>query len=129
MRDGAACLGLMSKAAFEALFGLAVLLAVALSALGLRVEISRATMFLGGALSGFMGTLTSIGSPPMAIVYQNARGARMRATLNAFFVAGSIISIAALAVAGGVGLSDLTLAFTMVPFALFGFLFSGIGNV
>ncbi|WP_187181989.1 sulfite exporter TauE/SafE family protein [Rhizobium sp. WL3] len=122
------CLGLLSQSAFEAVFGFGVLFAVALSLLGLRIEATRMSMFLAGTLSGFMGTLTSIGAPPMAMVYQNTGGARMRATLNAFFVVGSIISIGALWLAGGFGLSDILLAATMLPFALFGFLFSGWGK-
>ncbi len=64
----------------------------------------------------------------MAMVYQNTGGARMRATLNAFFVVGGVISIAALFVAGSFGSSDLLLAGTMLPFAFLGFLLSGWGR-
>jgi uncharacterized membrane protein YfcA len=122
------CLGLLSQAAFEAVFGFGVLFAVVLSLVGLRIEATRPSLFLAGALSGFMGTLTSIGAPPMAMVYQNTGGARMRATLNAFFVVGSVISIAALWLAGGFGPGDIVLAATLLPFALVGFLFSGWGK-
>jgi uncharacterized membrane protein YfcA len=122
------CLGLLTPAAFSAVFGFAVLFAVGLSLIGMRVETTRTTLFVAGAISGFMGTLTSIGAPPMAMVYQNAGGARMRATLNAFFVAGSIISIIALVVTGAYGFADLVLAATMLPFAFAGFLLSDWGR-
>ncbi|TKT75901.1 sulfite exporter TauE/SafE family protein [Aquamicrobium sp. LC103] len=122
------CVSLLSPGAFAATFGFGVLFAVVLSLLGLRIETTRRSLFLAGALSGFMGTLTSIGAPPMAMVYQNAGGARMRATLNAFFVVGGIISIAALAAAGSFRFSDLLLAGTMLPFAFLGFLLSGWGR-
>jgi uncharacterized membrane protein YfcA len=72
-----------------------------------------------------MGTLTSIGSAPMALVYQNAEGARMRATLNAFFVVGGLISIAALALAGRFSWHDAGIALLLTPPAMLGFLFSG----
>lgn len=122
------CLQLLSPDAFAAVFGFGVLFAVALSLAGLRIETTRSSLFLAGVLSGFMGTLTSIGAPPMAMVYQDAGGARMRATLNAFFVVGGIISIGALFVVGSFGLSDLLLAATMLPFAFLGFLLSGWGR-
>ncbi|PII37813.1 hypothetical protein T190_29580 [Sinorhizobium meliloti CCBAU 01290] len=127
-RGAAFCLQLLSPDAFAAVFGFGVLFAVALSLAGLRIDTTRSSLFLAGVLSGFMGTLTSIGAPPMAMVYQNTGGARMRATLNAFFVVGGIISIGALFVAGSFGLSDLLLAATMLPFAFLGFLLSGWGR-
>ncbi|PLU04839.1 hypothetical protein BMJ29_16035 [Sinorhizobium medicae] len=122
------CLQLLSPDAFAAVFGFGVLFAVVLSLLGLKIETTRRSLFFAGVLSGFMGTLTSIGAPPMAMVYQNTGGARMRATLNAFFVVGGVISIAALFVAGSFGSSDLLLAGTMLPFAFLGFLLSGWGR-
>ncbi len=122
------CIGLLSPDAFAAVFGFAVLLAVALGLLGLKIKTTRTSLFLAGTLSGFMGTLTSIGAPPMAMVYQNTGGARMRATLNTFFVAGGIISIAALIVAGTYRLADLVLAGSMLPFAFAGFLLSNWGR-
>lgn len=123
-----ACLGLLSPESFDKLFGGLVLLAVLLSVAGVRVEPSPRNLFLAGGLSGFMGTLTSIGAPPMAMVYQHARGVAMRATLNAFFVAGAAISLGALGWAGRIGRTDLVLAAAMLPAAGLGFLLSGWGR-
>ncbi|MFE3837287.1 TSUP family transporter [Pseudogemmobacter sonorensis] len=120
--------GLLSPQAFSGLFGLAVLLAVALSLAGWKIVTRPSTLFGAGLVSGFMGTLTSIGAPPMAIVYQNAEPARMRATLNAYFLFGGLISIAALLLAGRFGWRDLALGGAMMPFALAGFLASGWGR-
>lgn len=120
--------GLMSEAAFALIFGLAVLFAVVLSLIGTRVETSPRSLFAAGVVSGYMGTLTSIGAPPMAMVYQNAAPARMRATLSAYFFFGSIISIAALIWVGRFGRHDLMLGATLVPFALIGLLLSGWGR-
>lgn len=117
--------GLMSEGAFALVFGLAVLLAVGLSLIGLRVQTTRQSLFVAGLISGYMGTLTSIGAPPMALVYQNAAPARMRATLSGFFFFGSIISIIALIGVGRFGRHDLVLGLSLVPFALIGLLLSG----
>lgn len=124
----ALCIGLLSPSAFSALFGGAVLLAVALSLIGWRVEPSPVSLFVAGTVSGFMGTLTSIGAAPMALVYQNAGAARMRSTLSAFFLFGGLVSIAALALAGRFGMRDLVLAGLMAPPAFLGFFLSGWGK-
>ena len=46
-----------------------------------------------GALSGFMGTIVSIGGPPIALLYQNESGPSLRGTLSAFFVVGVALAI------------------------------------
>lgn len=122
------CVGLMSQQAFSLFFGLTVLIAVAVSLSGLRITTTPRTLFFAGTVSGFMGTLTSMGAAPMALVYQNTGGARMRATLNAFFVVGGVISIMALVVAGQFSRHDLQLAAVMIPPAAAGFLLSGWGK-
>lgn len=122
------CLGLLDEATFSIVFATMVLLAVALSLLGLKIAATPRALFLAGSASGFMGTLTSIGAPPMAIVYQNSSGPVMRATLNTFFVAGSAISLAALFIGGGMKGEDFLLAAIMMPFAFVGFAFSYWGQ-
>jgi len=54
-----------------------------------------------------MSTISSIGGPRVALVYQNAQGATLRANLSALFVMGCIISLSALALIGRFGVSDL----------------------
>jgi uncharacterized protein len=87
----------------------------------------RATPFslaLAGFSSGVMGTITSVGAPPMGIVLQNSEPAVLRATLAAFLVAGTVISLAVLAWAGRFGLHELQLGLLLlVPIAA-GFLLS-----
>lgn len=124
----AAVLGVMSREAFAGVFGLGVLLAVVLSLAGLKIQPTGPNLLAAGAISGFMGTLTSIGAPPMAMVYQNTGGARMRATLNSFFVVGGLISLAALGWAGIFTRAELLLGLAMLPFAFAGFLLSGWGK-
>ena len=58
---------------------------------------------LAGATSGVLGTATSIGGPPMALVWQNSSGPKLRGTMSGFFLVGSVLSIAVLAITGGVG--------------------------
>jgi uncharacterized membrane protein YfcA len=104
--------------------GLMVLLLVGLSLSGLHFEPTWKSLIVAGTVSGFSGTIASVGAPPMAIVYQNATGPRIRGTLSAFFVIGTIMSLTALLLVGQLGIVELTIALTMLPGLLLGFVLS-----
>jgi uncharacterized membrane protein YfcA len=75
-------------------------------------------------MSGFAGTIASVGAPPMAIVYQHESGPRIRGTLSAFFVIGTVMSIGALILVDRLGASEVALALKMLPGLLLGFAIS-----
>jgi uncharacterized membrane protein YfcA len=102
-----------------------VLTAVAMSATGMRLVPTPRTVGWAGFLSGFMGTASSIGGPPLALVYQHAPGPRLRATLAGYFVIGGAMSLAALALVGRFGRHEIELAGALLPGALLGFAVSG----
>ena len=109
-------------------FGLAVavvvLSCVALSVVRWRPRPTVPALLLAGVVSGAAGTASAIGGPPVALLYQHASGARVRATLAAYFVAGSLLSLAGLLVGGQVGADALEAAAVMVPFLIAGFALS-----
>ncbi len=107
--------------AVAVLVALSVLVGVALSLSGLRLPITLPSLVGAGALSGLTGTLTSVGAPPMALLYQHAQPARARATLNAFFIIGIALSLGALAWRGQVRTGDATFALAMAPAMALGF--------
>ncbi len=109
------------------LFAVLVLLAVAITASGVHVRPTRATLLGAGALSGYMATATSIGGPPMAMVYANEDGRRMRGTLAGFFLIGTFMSLGALAATGSFGLEEIRLSGLVVPGIVVGFLCSAVG--
>jgi uncharacterized membrane protein YfcA len=88
----------------------------------------RANLIVAGAASGIMGTATSIGGPPMALVWQGHDGPRMRGTMSAFFMVGSTISIGMLWIAGAVTAEMLVLALWMVPAVVAGYAASRFVN-
>lgn len=96
-------------------FGALVLLAVGLSAAGIHVEPTKRALVGAGSLSGFMGTLTSIGGPPMAMLYQRASGARLRATMSGYLTLGLIMSIVLLALSGGLGWREVASFLLLTP--------------
>lgn len=99
-----------------------VLAGVTVSVAGYVPRQRRSSVVLAGMASGLMGTATSIGGPPMAMVWQRLGGAELRATMSAFFLAGSLMSLAALTAAGAVGAHALRGTALLTPAAAAGVL-------
>ncbi|MDJ0826245.1 MAG: TSUP family transporter [Rhodobacter sp.] len=95
-----------------------VYLGIFLSLLGVRVAIGTVSLFSAGVVAGIMGTLTAVGAPPMALLYQHEEARRSAAMQNTFFAWGMLVSIAALALAGLIGVRHLALAGTLLPAVL-----------
>ena len=116
---------LLSPRAFLLLFGALILVAVGLSLSGWRIAPTRRSLFAARLASGYMGTITSVGTPPMAIVYQYSPGAEVRANLSAFLAAGALISILSLALFGAFDATELLFALSLLPGLALGFWVSG----
>ena len=106
------------------LFGVLVLLAAMMSLSDIRIEPTLIGVTGAGVLSGFMSTLSGMGGPPMALLYQNASGARLRSTLSGYYVVGLILSVISLVMVGRFGTQELELFLMMIPGIIIGFLFS-----
>lgn len=115
----------LSQRVFAALVGLGVLACVLLSLLSWRPRPRPGSLLLAGLLSGAGGTAASIGGPPIALLYQDATGPRVRGTISGYFVLGSLASLTALAAAGQVTGESLTSTVVLMPFLLAGFALSG----
>lgn len=109
------------------LFAVLVLVAVAITASGVHLRPTRNTLLVAGGLSGYMATSTSIGGPPMAMVYANEEGRRMRGTLAGYFLVGSFMSLGALAATGSFGSTELWLSVVAAPGVVAGFVASSSG--
>jgi len=118
---GAATVAVVSERGLAVLFGTLVLVGVGLSATGRHPRPTPRVGFAAGAASGFMGTTTGIGGPPMALVFQQERGPQMRAAFSRFFGVGSVAALLALLAFGQLELSDFGLAAGLLPGVLFGF--------
>lgn len=88
---------------------------VLMSSVGWRVTTSPSTLVAAGTLSGVMGTLTSVGGPPIALVYQRETAQKLRSTLAGFFLFGASLSLVSLAIVGGMGVHELRLGFVLLP--------------
>ena len=106
---------LADQRSFMLAFGLMIGLAVFLSAFGRRIAFSRGWLLAMSTLSGIMGTITSVGAPPLALIYQDRSAATARPTLAAFFAIGCLVSLAGLYASGFAGVRDAVLAALMLP--------------
>ena len=121
---GAAVIAAIPRRETSLLVGAMVLVAVGLVGTGARVVRSRPALFGAGTLSGFMATTSSIGGPPIALLYQDSEGGRIRGTLSGFFLVGLVLSLAALSLVGRFGRSEILSSVTLFPAVLVGFLLS-----
>jgi uncharacterized protein len=121
---GTALVVVLSERLLIISFSLLVIAGVIMSIAGWKVSPTSSTLFTAGAASGLMGSITSIGGPPMGIVYQRSSGAELRSTLSGFFVFGSTLSVALLIVSGEMHMVDLRRAMVLVPAMLVGYVSS-----
>ena len=118
-------LAVLTTRGFELMFGVLILLAVGMSVIGLRPALSARNSVIAGAASGYMGTITAVGGPPIALIYQDQKGPLVRANLSAFFLFASIASAVALTFSGLIGARELWLFAAIMPGMLIGFYASG----
>ncbi|CAN5755600.1 sulfite exporter TauE/SafE family protein [soil metagenome] len=125
---GALLLAGLPERALAILLAAVVLFGVVLTGVGWIPAARRRNVVLAGATSGLLGTATSIGGPPMALVWQRNSGARLRGTMSGFFLIGSLLSLAALAVTGSVDRHTLVTFAVLVPAAVAGYVLSRYVN-
>jgi uncharacterized membrane protein YfcA len=120
-----AVLLVLSPALFSVVFAVLILSGVALSLVGWRIAANPPNMIVAGIASGLMGTITSSGAPPYAIVMQNEPARRTRATLSCVFFLGAVLSSLTLAVVHRFSMSQFWLGIILIPVITVGFIASG----
>lgn len=111
---------LVEQDTFPLVFAGLILLAVGISLGTWKILPTGKALLFAGTASGFMGTITSVGAPPMGIVYQHSPGPTVRATLNAFFSLGTIASLSALGWFGLLHMDQLMFAAVLAPALVMG---------
>ncbi len=100
--------------------GVVVLAAVAVTWRAVTVPVNRATLSAAGFASGITGTATSIGGPPIAIVYQHRPAREIRTTMAVYFLVGALLSLVALLVSGDLDRDQAVAAVELLPFLAVG---------
>jgi uncharacterized membrane protein YfcA len=112
---GITLLAIATQRALDLGIALSVLVAVWILGSGLSVPRNRTTEFGTGVVSGITGMVASIGGPPAALLFKDAKGPTVRATLAMFFTFGLTVTLMTRIAAGRVTGDDLTLALLMFP--------------
>ncbi|MFL6205696.1 MAG: TSUP family transporter [Acidimicrobiales bacterium] len=120
-----AVIAMLPADALSLVFALLVLAAVAVSVAGRRLSPTRSHLAGAGLASGFMGTISGIGGPPIALAYLGLDGPALRATLARYFLVGNLVAIPTLIVVGSLGTEDVGACLVLVPGSIGGFLVSG----
>jgi uncharacterized protein len=103
------------------LFGVLVLLALVITAAGVKIQFTRLNLIAAGALSGFMGATAAIGAPVLALLYQHEESKTLRATLGFLYFVSSILMLAFLYAANHFGVKELRLGLYLIPGFLAGY--------
>jgi uncharacterized membrane protein YfcA len=118
---GVYLLAIISTRALGVAVAVMVLISVATTAKAVVVPVNRSSLVAAGFASGIAGTATSIGGPPLAILYQHRSPQQIRSTLGIYFVIGAALSLVGLAVTGGLEAGTFVLAMACVPCLVVGF--------
>lgn len=110
---------------FSISVGVLVLACMVLSMLAWHPRPTPRALLTAGFAGGVMGTSSSIGGPPVALLYQHEDGPTIRATLAAYMVSGSFLSLVALGFAGQIGPTQISASLILLPFMAAGFALSG----
>lgn len=118
---GGAILAYISMQTLSLWLGVAVLISLLISVLPFRIEPTNNRMAIAGFLSGFMGTTSSIGGPPMAILLQHQEASSFRGNLSAFFLFSSMISLVVQLFVGFLTLKHVLISLPLLPAAWLGY--------
>jgi hypothetical protein len=121
---GALVLAALPPRGFELLVGVTVLLGVLASMGYWRLRPTPVTLVVAGFVAGITGTATSVGGPPLALVYQHESGRSLRGMLAGFFVMGCLLSAVTLSFVGRFGMRELVAGSLLVPGTLLGYALS-----
>ncbi|WP_257866182.1 sulfite exporter TauE/SafE family protein [Nocardioides marmotae] len=117
---GVAAVAYLSSRLLAVVVAVMVLVAVALTWRAVRIPLNRGTLMTAGLVSGLSGTATSIGGPPLAILYQHRPPQQIRTTMAVYFGVGAALSLVGLGIAGQLEMDRFLLALALSPVLLLG---------
>lgn len=118
---GVLLLMLVPSIFFAICFSVFNMLSVLLSYKQMKIRHCSRNLLIAGFLSGLMGTTTSVGGPPIALVYQNSHVSIARAELGLFFFVGTLMSLVLLLLSGNISADQLQLTLPLIPAVFIGF--------
>ncbi len=115
----------ITEKTFDLVIASIVLAFVLVIGRGWEIRLNNRNRLLAGVASGFGGTASAIGGPPVILLYRNTPGPTLRSTVAAVFAAGILITMTTLHLTGVATAVDYRVAATLlIPMAA-GFWLSG----
>jgi hypothetical protein len=112
---GVLLLKLFAHQVLDLLLAAIVILAVILLSGARSIPQNGKTQFSAGVVSGVMGLIASMGGPPLALLFRDAKGDALRSNLAAVFVVGLTITIVARVGTNEMSWGDVETALYMMP--------------
>lgn len=117
---GVATISFMAGTAPTRLFGLLILAAVAVSLISTRIAPSPRNLLIGAGIGGWMGAISGVHGPPVALVLQHAAPPTVRSMLGAYFAVAYAMTVGALWFVGLFDGASLSRAATILPGTIIG---------
>jgi len=114
-------LSMMTTETLQTFVSITVIMAVVVSLMKSRFEASALNLGIAGAVSGFTGSTTAIGGPPMAVIMQHGKPESVRANLSLYFTYSCILSLVGYSWIGLLNQEIILLSLSFTPFMLLGF--------
>ncbi|WP_440903358.1 sulfite exporter TauE/SafE family protein [Catenovulum sp. SX2] len=111
----------LEERTFALMFSTMLLILISLSLMKLKLPINGTSGVIAGFFSAVSGTITAIGGPPIALLWQNLLPQTIRANMSVFFICSSIIALTALAIIGKFGWAEIKLSAFTLPGVFLGF--------
>jgi uncharacterized membrane protein YfcA len=121
---GLALIKAATATTLDIFIGVIVLAGVAILATGAKVRRTPATQLAAGSAASVTSLVASMGGPPLALLYHDARGEIIRASLATVFIFGVSLTVVLRAVSGEISRTDIEVALWLLPAMLLG-LFGG----
>lgn len=118
---GAYFLTVLSVAGLQLVVIFSVLVGVVVSVIGPRFEYNANRLGVAAFFSGLMGTTTSIGGPPMALVMQHGEAKFARANMSVFFLYSCTISLLSYLWIEALDRQVFIESLSFLPFCILGF--------
>ena len=109
-----------SDQAIAVAIGVMVLVAVVVTLGTVHVPVNPASLTAAGVVAGVSGTATSIGGPPIALLFQRREPEVVRSTLSVFFFLGVVVSLVGLAWSGSLTEASWHLGLLRAPLVALG---------
>ncbi|MDH3730718.1 MAG: sulfite exporter TauE/SafE family protein [Acidimicrobiia bacterium] len=117
---GLALIKMATETTLDVLVGLAVLAGVIILATGAKVRRTPVTQTAAGTVASVTSLVASMGGPPLALLYHDAKGETIRASLATVFIFGVTLTIAIRAASGEISRTDVEVALWLLPAMLVG---------